>query len=127
MDRLSQQASLPSTASFSQIYQDISIQKRVSYPLRDLIQSDEFSVLKWQIIRSETSTRMHHLHVRLLRGQHGYRRLSDDDLVRKLKNFLNVDPDTEGYFQITFVAGLQEFERSKTGNKVMHYLELPKD
>ncbi|ODM16854.1 hypothetical protein SI65_07819 [Aspergillus cristatus] len=91
--------------------------------IRKLIQSDEFSVLQWQIILSETSTQ-HHLEVRLLRGQHDDRRLSDDDLVRKLRDFFNVDPDTEGYFQVTFVSGLQEFERSKSGNKVMHYLDL---
>ena len=92
--------------------------------IRDLIQSDEFSVLQWQIIRSETSTHTHNLQIRLLQGQHNDRRLSDDDLARKLKKFFHVVPDTERYFQVTFVSGLQEFERSKTGNKVMHYLDL---
>lgn len=91
--------------------------------IRDLIQSDEFSVLQWQIIRSETSTHTHHLQVRLLRGQSGGQGLSDDVLGWKLKEFFHVDPDTERYFQVSFVSGLQGFERSKTGNKVMHYLE----
>ncbi|OJJ80487.1 uncharacterized protein ASPGLDRAFT_84992 [Aspergillus glaucus CBS 516.65] len=92
--------------------------------IRDLIQSDEFSVLQWQIIRSETSIHTHNLQIRLLQGQYNDRRLSDDVLVWKLKKFFNVVPDIEGYFQVTFVSGLQEFERSKTGNKVMHYLDF---
>lgn len=95
--------------------------------IRDLIQSEEFFVLQWQIIRKETPTHTHHLQIRLLRGQHNDRRLPEDDLVRKLKKFFHVVPDTEKYFQITFVSGLQEFERSKTGSKVMHYLDLPKN
>lgn len=75
-----------------------------------------------RLVLSETSTQ-HHL-VQLLRDQHDDQSLSDNDLVRKLRDFFNVDPDTEGYFQVTFASGLHEFERSKPGNKVMHHLDV---
>ncbi|KAJ5813809.1 uncharacterized protein N7503_000559 [Penicillium pulvis] len=89
-----------------------------------LMQSDEISVLQWQVIRTQMSTSTHNLELRVLRGQSGGRTLSDGDLVQKLKRFFHVVHDTEAYFHVVFVSGLQGFERSKTGNKVMRFVDI---
>lgn len=94
--------------------------------LRGLIQSEGLSVLQWQIIRSVGETLTHHVEIRLLRGQTRDKILSDEDVVQRLKSFCHVGPDSEPYFQVTFVSGLQGFERSKTGNKVMRFVDIPK-
>ncbi|OQE29120.1 hypothetical protein PENFLA_c004G03554 [Penicillium flavigenum] len=90
----------------------------------NLMQSDELSVLQWQIFRTQMSTSTHSLEVRVLRGQSGVQTLSDGELVQKLKRFFHVVHDTEAYFQVIFVSGLQGFQRSRTGNKVMRFVDI---
>ncbi|KAJ5923336.1 hypothetical protein N7454_008581 [Penicillium verhagenii] len=58
--------------------------------LRRLMQSEELSVLQWQVIRTELFTSVHNLEVRILRERSECPKLSDNDLVEKLSSFFCV-------------------------------------
>ncbi|KAJ5497958.1 hypothetical protein N7453_007009 [Penicillium expansum] len=89
-----------------------------------LMQTDEFSLLQWQLILTECSTSIHNLEIRVLRGQSGSHTISDEELVQELTKFFCVYPAIEAYFQVVFVSSFQDFERSKTGNKVMRFVNI---
>ncbi|WEW61325.1 hypothetical protein PRK78_006815 [Emydomyces testavorans] len=114
-----------------------------------LMRTPEYGVLQWQIILSYTAgTPEIAMEIRIFRGRvddsnSNSNSNSDSDshncrpgavmvvpataLVAKLQKFFGFLPINEHLFRVTFVADAEGFERSKTGNKVIRFLDRTKE
>lgn len=89
-----------------------------------MVQAEGTGVLQWQIILSTLDSSLQTtLEVRILRAIDKGDTLSKEALVRKIEWFFFVLPENRHLFQITFVDGIEKFEKSKTGNKVMKLVD----
>ncbi|KAF9873893.1 hypothetical protein CkaCkLH20_08627 [Colletotrichum karsti] len=77
-------------------------------------------VLQWQVILSTMQpSKEVALELRVLRGNRG----SEALVVKRLKEFFYVYEPNEHKFQITFLDGMSGFELSRTGQKVVKFID----
>ncbi|KAF3907305.1 hypothetical protein ABW21_db0204017 [Orbilia brochopaga] len=90
--------------------------------------SESWGVVQWQIVLQTTKSKSNVLEIRLYRSNvkgEGY--LSNEDITMELRQFFSVFKENSHLFKVTFVSGLDGFERSSTGAKVMRYVEIKTD
>ncbi|RGP63627.1 translation machinery-associated 64 [Fusarium longipes] len=87
----------------------------------ELLSEEGYGVLQWQVILSKMEPSSEtFLEVRLL--------CKNDESAREavlacLRTFFNIYPPNEHKFKVTFVGGLDGFELSKTGQKVIKFVD----
>ncbi|KAK6353573.1 hypothetical protein TWF696_005535 [Orbilia brochopaga] len=87
--------------------------------------SESWGVIQWQIVLHTMKSKDTHLEIRLYRSNvDGGESLSDEEIAKELKKYFLVFADNADQFKVTFVSGLDGFERSSTGAKVMRYVEI---
>ncbi|KAK2766869.1 hypothetical protein FQN54_006183 [Arachnomyces sp. PD_36] len=91
--------------------------------IQELMRTDGWGVLQWQVILNSTALEERSLEIRLLRSNTGEQMVSSPVLVERLRKFFVVLPMNEHLFSVTFLTDLQGFERSNTGNKVMKFVD----
>jgi len=89
--------------------------------LATLLSEDKYGVLQWQVILSKMEPSLEILlEIRLL-CKDGM--ASHDALVSRLMTFFDVSPASERKFKVTFAEGIDGFELSKTGQKVIKFVD----
>ncbi|KAG8673603.1 hypothetical protein FPOAC1_006917 [Fusarium poae] len=89
--------------------------------LATLLSEEQYGVLQWQVILSKMEPSLEaFLEIRLL--------CKEDEACRqaalaRLNTFLNIYPPNAHKFKVTFVDGLNGFELSKTGQKVIKFID----
>ncbi|KAM0306748.1 hypothetical protein ACHAPM_001321 [Fusarium culmorum] len=89
--------------------------------LATLLSEEQYGVLQWQVILSKMEPSLEaFLEIRLL--------CKEDETCRqaalsRLNTFLNIYPPNQHKFKVTFVEGLTGFELSKTGQKVIKFID----
>ncbi|KNG91693.1 hypothetical protein ANOM_000198 [Aspergillus nomiae NRRL 13137] len=92
--------------------------------LKALLQAEECGILQWQVILGQLdSSPQATLEVRLLRAPSRADVLLEEQLVKRLRTFFFVLPETEHVFRIVFVKDLDGFERSSTAGKVINFVD----
>ncbi|GAB1205102.1 hypothetical protein APSETT445_003771 [Aspergillus pseudonomiae] len=87
--------------------------------LKALVQAEECGILQWQVLLGQLdSSPQATLEVRLLRAPPRPDVLVEEQLVKRLRTFFFVLPETEHVFRIVFVKDLDGFERSSTAGKL---------
>ncbi|KAL4960468.1 uncharacterized protein BDV14DRAFT_182594 [Aspergillus stella-maris] len=88
-------------------------------------------ILQWQVIRGQLGDDSPEvmLEVRVLRGTELATKtriktqITRDALSKRLRDFFLVLPENEHLFCLTFVEGLDGFERSLTAGKISHFVD----
>jgi phenylacetate-coenzyme A ligase PaaK-like adenylate-forming protein len=89
--------------------------------LATLLSEEEYGVLQWQVILSKMEPSLvTFLEIRLLCKED---ETSRQAVLARLRTFLNIYPPNERKFNVTFVEGLSGFELSKTGQKVIKFVD----
>ncbi|EEP79916.1 predicted protein [Uncinocarpus reesii 1704] len=93
-----------------------------------LMRTEEYGILQWQIVHSYTpGTPEIAMEVRLFRPDSGaVTLLSRDAVVERIQRFFGFLPINAHLLTITFVQSDKDFERSKTGNKVIKFVDRTK-
>ena len=80
-----------------------------------------YGVLQWQVVLSKMEPSLEVLlEVRVLcKDDVGSR----DALVARLRRFFEIEPASERKFKVAFVEGISGFELSKTGHKVIKFVD----
>lgn len=95
-----------------------------------LMRTEELGIMQWQIVLSYMeSTPEIAIEIRVFRPMpdDGDRRvIAADELVETLKKTFGFLPSNAHLFRVTFVRSHEEFERSKTGNKVIKLVDRTK-
>ena len=95
--------------------------------VRSFMANQQWNILQWQIILRDTEPKGAGtiLDVRVLRGLHKPgEHCNEEDLTSKLREFFWVFDFNQELFSLTFVTKSDEFLRSKTGRKVMQFVDL---
>lgn len=89
------------------------------------MQNAELGILQWQIVLKSGDRRLgHRLEVRILGKEEGKKtRLPDEVVVEKIQKFFFVTPFNAQLFEVIFVTDAEGFERSRTGNKVIKFVD----
>ncbi|KAJ5503926.1 hypothetical protein N7463_006800 [Penicillium fimorum] len=90
-----------------------------------VMRAEDCGILQWQLILDRLeSTPQATLEIRLLRSSPRDGILSNDDLIKRLRDFfhLHLFPENEHQFRITFLNNLGGFERSATAGKVIKFV-----
>ncbi|KAK6529876.1 hypothetical protein TWF281_009032 [Arthrobotrys megalospora] len=107
------------------------------HKLKELLQSKGWGVLQYQILletipESEIlnlTVRLYRLNPGMVSPEEGNALFSNEEILGKLKSFFvvgAVNIDNNDYFKVEFLDSLSGFERSKTGNKVMNFVDRSK-
>ncbi|KAG8362117.1 hypothetical protein FVEN_g340 [Fusarium venenatum] len=89
--------------------------------LATLLSEEQYGVLQWQVILSKMEPSLEaFLEIRLLCKQDETCRQA---ALARLNTFLNIYPPNAHKFKVTFVEGLSGFELSKTGQKVIKFID----
>nr|KMM72198.1 hypothetical protein CPAG_08495 [Coccidioides posadasii RMSCC 3488] len=90
-----------------------------------LMRTENYGILQWQIALSYTDgTPETALEIRIFRPDADNPKLvSTKELVAILEKFFGLLPINEMLFRVTFVQSTEELERSKTGNKVIKFVD----
>ncbi|QPC60531.1 hypothetical protein HYE67_002762 [Fusarium culmorum] len=89
--------------------------------LATLLSEEQYGVLQWQVILSKMEPSLEaFLEIRLLCKEDETCRQS---ALSRLNTFLNIYPPNQHKFKVTFVEGLTGFELSKTGQKVIKFID----
>jgi phenylacetate-coenzyme A ligase PaaK-like adenylate-forming protein len=89
-----------------------------------LINKEESGILQWQIILDKMEPSLESsLEIRLLMSPRTEMLLSEDGIIQQLRTFVHAYEANEHRFRVTFVRNLNGFERSKTGRKVIKYVD----
>ncbi|CEL00915.1 hypothetical protein ASPCAL00507 [Aspergillus calidoustus] len=90
----------------------------------DLMQSARTGVLEWQIILdSLSSSPQGTLEVRIFRAADGGHISPREDFVRMIESFFWVFPENRHLFRVVFMNGLEGFEKSSTGRKIIRFVD----
>lgn len=88
-----------------------------------LMRADDCGILQWQLVMDRLeSTPQATLEIRLLRSPPRDGVLSDDALIKRVKDFFDISFENEDLFRIVFLNGLSGFERSATAGKVIKFV-----
>ncbi|KAK7428403.1 hypothetical protein QQZ08_005022 [Neonectria magnoliae] len=91
--------------------------------LTSLLNKAECGLLQWQVLLDKIEpSQESSLEVRLLCSPRNENLLSEEAVGRRIKRFLHIYPANSHRFQIKFVNNLEEFELSKTGRKVIKFV-----
>ncbi|KAF3926459.1 hypothetical protein AA313_de0207052 [Arthrobotrys entomopaga] len=88
-----------------------------------LLKTEGWNILQYQLVLSDLDTKELNLEVRLYRSSLTPGAASEDEIKKKLKKFFFVFHLNEHAFKVTFLSGLDGFERSKTGSKVINFID----
>ncbi|KAM0233801.1 hypothetical protein ACHAP5_010279 [Fusarium lateritium] len=92
--------------------------------LTTLLSEAKYGILQWQVILDKMVPSLEiSLEIRLLYSQQTPNAVSREDVVDRLRKFFTVYSSNEHRFTITFVDELNGFELSKTGRKVIKFVD----
>lgn len=93
--------------------------------LQSAMQHTEWGVLQWQILLTrKDEPPVDYLELRILKATSSDSPgLSQDQFVQDLENLFYVLPQSQYLFQVTFVGDAEGFERSRTGNKIIKFVD----
>lgn len=92
--------------------------------LSAVVGEPDLGVLQWQVILDKMQPSQEaSLEVRLLQSIQDGSRLSLQAVNDCLEDFFHVDPSNQHRFRITHVKGLNEFDLSETGRKVIRFVD----
>ncbi|POR38335.1 Uncharacterized protein TPAR_01456 [Tolypocladium paradoxum] len=92
--------------------------------LTSLMNNEECGILQWQIILDKMEPSLESsLEVRLLCSPRSELLLSEEAVVKRIRTFVHAYSANEHRFRINFVQGLNGFERSSTGRKVIKFVD----
>ncbi|KAF3911930.1 hypothetical protein ABW20_dc0106073 [Dactylellina cionopaga] len=89
--------------------------------LKTIMQTDGWGVLQWQVVLEPSESQESRLEVRIYRSELGL--VTEKNITDRLTKFFKVFHFNEYLFRITFVSGLDGLERSKTGTKVIKFVD----
>ncbi|BDD63644.1 hypothetical protein MAP00_008513 [Monascus purpureus] len=89
-----------------------------------LMQGEKTGILQWQLILAtlESSAEIM-LEIRLLHQAASEHIMSREEVVRMLETFFFILDENRHLFRITFLDSLAGFEKSRTGNKVIKFVD----
>lgn len=97
--------------------------------IAEIMQTPEWAVLKWQVVTgiADVPAQTHYLEVRLLRERRaagdGREMVSDEELRQLLATAFLVPEQAEHLFRVVHVTDTNAFERSRTGRKVIKFVD----
>ncbi|EPS42451.1 hypothetical protein H072_3643 [Dactylellina haptotyla CBS 200.50] len=92
--------------------------------IRDIIQkTEEWGVLQYQIILENVENEESQLELRLYRSKMVEGPVLEAAIRTRLEGFFVVFEQNRHLFKVTFIDAVDEFERSKTGSKVMNFVD----
>ncbi|KPM41727.1 hypothetical protein AK830_g4832 [Neonectria ditissima] len=92
--------------------------------LASLLNKPECGLLQWQVLLDKMEPSQEaSLEVRLLCSPRNADLLSEDALGKQIQGFLHVCSENEHRFRLRFVKDLEGFELSKTGRKVIKFVD----
>ncbi|KAI1994043.1 hypothetical protein LOZ53_001933 [Ophidiomyces ophidiicola] len=96
--------------------------------LETFMRTPAYGIMQWQVVLSYTAgTPEIALEVRVFRpGEDTSELVSTEDVTQRIKRFFGLLPINEHLFNLVFVRSADEFERSKTGNKIIKFVDRTK-
>lgn len=95
--------------------------------VHSFMRTEEWNIMQWQIVLQHANPKGAGviLDVRVLRGlQVAGKHVTEEELTAKMREFFWVFNFNQELFRLTFVSGSDEFLRSKTGRKVIQFVDL---
>ncbi|QLI72200.1 uncharacterized protein G6M90_00g081810 [Metarhizium brunneum] len=92
--------------------------------LTALLNAEACGVLQWQVILDKLEPSLESsLEIRLLRSPPNVKLLPEQELAERIRTFVHAYSANEHRFRLVFVDGLDGFERSSTGRKVIKFID----
>ncbi|KAF5135113.1 hypothetical protein E5D57_005757 [Metarhizium anisopliae] len=92
--------------------------------LTALLNAEACGVLQWQVILDKLEPSLESsLEIRLLRRPPNVELLPEQELAERIRTFVHAYSANEHRFRLVFVDGLDGFERSSTGRKVIKFID----
>ncbi|KAK6538082.1 hypothetical protein TWF694_010967 [Orbilia ellipsospora] len=92
--------------------------------VKELLQTSKgWNILQYQIVLSNLENKELQLELRLYRSSTAQEAASEEEIKESLESFFVVYEVNQHAFKVTFLDGLDGFERSKTGSKVINFVD----